>query len=454
MGMFDKILADPVEKEKKFSDFMTAMIPIVGPFLARSRMDKRQEKKQRAFTDSIDKYIDDDPLSRRVAERMLSRTGESTIPGIMAATEATRQAQDPGNMGNMGNVLMNTATKLQGRGVPGALNLAQVAHKQVQTPWKPEEGGRKIINFKMPDGSIKTATNAKEAEELVKQGGNIAGVTSAEPGLGWEAVSGSDIGLKGQAAGDSYFVKRDPKDPNKILEVKSADKMTVNVAAPDLGVFSDAKFGPALQEFRGYMTSYVNARENNKQLLKLIKPGTAGWGGAVASLGDRLKGAAEFIKSIPGGEQRAVAKYMTDPRMKGFISRISADGVDANRARALAVKIAYDIARSNNSTESGGRGITDADMEFAMQMVGMTGSPESFRQVMLDYDKRLEREYKSQAPLKYAELSSNEAGEAAIPEAHKQFYRDTFNFTGGDETEAKDPNAPMTEEEVRKALGL
>ena len=369
MGFFDQILNQQDEPDPRFSDYATAMIPFAGPFMARDRMKKRASKDYYDKADTIYKYVDDDPLSQRVASRMLTRTGEETLPGIQAATEATRQAQDPANMGNFGNVLMNTSTALQGRGVPGAVNLAAAGHKAFQTPWKPEEGQRKPMNF-TKGNQTKSTYSPEEAKQLVSAGWKFTGV--AEQQQNWTPALGSEIGFKGSAAKDDYMVVKD--DEGNITDFRKADNAP-NISVGGASINTPADLSQSILSFGNSVKATKQLTRVTGQLRDVISRnptgGVQGWSGVITGVVGKVLNVTDFMAGLGAEEKAIVDKYSGK-----WASKASQffPTEDQAMAESLMIQLGYSVARMNNmGTSGGGRGITDTDAERAdMQLAKMS----------------------------------------------------------------------------------
>lgn len=379
MGFFDRILNEPADREVKFSDFATAMIPFYGPFAAKKRMDNRQQRATDKKTDFIYNYVDNDPLSQRVASRMLTRTGEETIPGIQAATEAQRQAKDPSNMGNYGNVLMNTASALQSRGVQGAPYLAATAHKEFQTPWKPSEGGADIENFKLPDGSVVAAESLEQKRALIRGGAKKAGVASGDEEVPYVVKTGAELGYRIPGiAGDLFKIKYN-KD-GTIKDISSLSGMSVNVGGTSIVQPGDTS--AAVREYQGVLSSTEQAIGVIDNLTEVLdrnpEGGVSGMSGAVTNFISSVSNLAQFAISVD--DKKVGEKY--EDGFRKFASKYFPTA-DAALAQAQIVELGYALARVNNmGTSGGGRGITDADMQNALKQLGQMATVEDFKGVL------------------------------------------------------------------------
>jgi hypothetical protein len=379
--MWDKTLADPEQDKIGLRDFLTAMIPVAGPFMFKAKKDKKQEESYQKWLSDNMAYSDPSELGdmgQRVQERMLNRTGgELSTPGLMAATMMQREAQDPGNMGNFGNVAMRTATGMAAAGQTGAgANLAALAHKQFQTPWKPSEGGADIENFKLPDGTVVAATTPQEKVELIRKGGVKAGVASGEKEVPWSFASGAELGLQGREATGSFAIQRNPD--GTIKEVKSLGGMNVSVGGASVITPTDVSgtiinFGNSI---KGAGAAVQVIDDLTKTLDANPGGGITGWSGVATDFVGKVMNLAEFT-----AQDKAIGeKY--EAGFKRFASKYFPTE-DAAVAQAQVIELAYSLARINNmGTSGGGRGITDADMQYALKQLGTMSKVSDFKSVL------------------------------------------------------------------------
>lgn len=389
MGMFDKMFAPEDERKVTFADFATAMVPFVGPFMARNRLDKRAQKGYDNWLSDNLAYTDPSELGesgRQVQQRMLERTGgELSTQGLMAATAMQRAAQNPENQANLGNVLMETSNALAANGQPqAALTLGATAHKNYQTPWKPSESR---------SANVKRDTDT--GIPLTPQGTlmpNATGYTRADNvEVGDETQSGywiTKTGPNGELA-SREFVKQTAGERYR--------PGTVNVSMDGLdGILTKSDVSKSVLD----AGAKINAQKDTERvfaelssILKASPNGVTGWGGAITGFMGKAANLAGFL-------QQSTSRFNADGeseaavigRFTGDISKMIKEKfplVEQAKANSLIIGLAYAIARMNNmGTAGGGRGITDADMKFALQQLGASSTPEAMIKVLESEQRR------------------------------------------------------------------
>ena len=412
MGMFDKMFLNTPEQPKTtLAEGAMFMVPFLGPMGAFYSKDRRRKK---ALQDALDEqeqvsdYVDDNPLSQRVAQRMMNRTNQTSMPGVLGAHMLRQEMEKqtgPGGANNIGNAYTTAANRLGAQGyTEEATKLGAFANKNLQTPWKPEEGSSAIrdpatnLMRGRTDGKYLPNQKVYKAETRVVDDKQIEGYMANTTDENGE-VSFGDWVPGTTTEGDRY---------------SSKTNFTVGGSTIDVGsMFTDNERARKEEEFSGRISAFEEAQDDLSALQEIARPGTVGLGGAVMRFADRIYGG---IQAIPvGGNVFAFAanetnekgetsaevlqRYSSDQRFGAFVQALAKDGVDAQRAYSIAIRMAYTIARANNmGTAGGGRGITDADMKYALDQLGFSGSPEAFRAVLGDLNKRISREYHRSMP--------------------------------------------------------
>lgn len=347
MGMWDEAF-NRGEYKPTMKDALKAFIPVIGPILAaQGVLKKRQSAQDRWLTENM-AYTNPeelDPMGQRVQDRMLTRTGgELSVPGLMAATAMQRQAQDPENMGNFGNVAMNTSTDLAAAGqTEAAATLAQLAHKNFQTPWKPSDASDKM---KGP----------------------------------WTVVKGSDLGIEGKAASFPYKVRYNKDGTIQDVSGLGGQGMEVSVSS---NMVSKPDISQAVIGYKDSIVATQQAVQTLDELTGILEAnptgGVSGWSGVVTGVASKIMNLAEFTAQ----DKQIMGKY--EGALKNFASKYFPPELmqDRARAEAMTVELGYALARVNNmGTTGGGRGITDADMQFALKQLGSMGRVEDFKAVL------------------------------------------------------------------------
>lgn len=379
MGMWDQVF---MGNQRPSPNIGLALIPFIGPALAEALRRKQQASNEQQWTQENaafypDKDYSPDTLSGRIAQRMLQRTGgETTIPGIMAATAFQRQAQNPENMGNMGNIAMRAASDLAQTRPDLAVTMAQVAHKSLQTPWKLSEGGADVENFKLPNGKI-VAVSAPEAKQaLINAGAVKAGVASAEEQVPWTLQSGGQLGMVNQGALGNYAVQYN--DDGTIRDIKGMGGMNVSVSS---NVVTPTDVSGAVTGLIGNIGTTKQGIETIDSLAKILKAnpegGVSGWSGYVTDAISNVFNVAQFASK---SDIQILSKYS-----KALLAYAGKFFPTADRAKAESMinDLGYAVARMNNmGTSGGGRGITDADMQYALQQLGAMSKVSDFLGVL------------------------------------------------------------------------
>lgn len=388
MGMWDETFAKK-SGPPGIGTMLTSMIPIVGPIAAIVMDSNRRKKEEQQWYDENaafypDKDYSPDTLSGRIAQRMLTRTGgETTIPGIMAATALSRQAKNEENQGNFGNVAMAAAVDLAKTRPDLAAQMAMIAHKNLQTPWKPSEGKsvRRDENTGVP---------------LTPEGvlaPNAVGYVKADN------VEQGDETLSG------YWVTKTDENGN------IADRQLVtNAKGPrykpgEVNVKVDAGIGMAMdnegvrKEIIGLGGSINEFKDQSRQTKDLIgildrnpSGGVTGWSGIVTEFAGKGLNLAQFMTGLgskinANGETEQAVMGRWVGKLNGLASKLPIN--DQAMANSIIIQVAYTLARTNNmGTAGGGRGITDNDMEYAMQQLASATTPEAFKKVLIQSQRR------------------------------------------------------------------
>src|SRR5574343_1925907 len=138
MGMWDDVNSPQYRPKLTAMDMLKMMVPIVGPFATifqkereKNKFYQQYQEQEGAFPEGKD--YSPDTMTGRIAQRMYERTGgETTIPGIMSATDIQRDAQDPENQQNFGNILIAASSEIAKKRPDVGAKLAMMAHKNFQ----------------------------------------------------------------------------------------------------------------------------------------------------------------------------------------------------------------------------------------------------------------------------------------------------------------------------------
>lgn len=388
MGMWDDVNAPQYKPRLSGWDMLKMMVPIVGPIATifqkereREKFYKQYQEQEGAFPEGKD--YSPDTLSGRIAQRMLERTGgETTIPGIMTATAIQRAAKDPENQQNFGNILMAASAQLAQKRPDVAAKLAMMAHQNFQTPWKPSEakGTRMDSNTGIPlmaDGTLKPNSTGYIKDDNVEEGD----VTKS----GYWVTKTDD---KGQIAERNFITN---------AQGPRYKPGAVNVDLGNLGsLISDSDISKQIVDFGNGLNAYQDMSRSIGDIKTILKNnpngGVTGWSGIVtefvgkaANLGEFLGGLTTRFNDDGQSEAQVVGKF--GGRLKELAARLPVN--DQAAANSLVIQLAYAIARANNmGNASGGRGITDNDMEYAVRQLGAASTPEAFMKVLEETERR------------------------------------------------------------------
>jgi hypothetical protein len=380
MGMLDRMFAPEADKRATLSDFALAMLPIAGPFLARDKRDRRANKHYQRWLSENAAYTDPNELGemgQRVQQRMLTRTGgELSTPGLMAATSLKRNAENE-KTGNFGNVLMNTTTDLAAAGdTNSAMRLGAIAHKDYQTPWKPSEGGADIENYKFPDGSFKATADPRLKAEWIQNGAIKAGTAPVENEVPWEIKGGHQLGMQNKGALGNYAVQYN--SDGSIRDIKTMGGQQIDISS---NMVTPSDLSGAVMGFTSSIAATQQSTRAIDQMLDNLDRnptgGVTGWSGLMSNVVGKVMNVAQFLspqdKSVLGKYENALVSFGRKYFPTG----------DEALMRSSIIELGYALARINNmGTAGGGRGITDADMQFALQQLGSMGAVEDFRGVL------------------------------------------------------------------------
>lgn len=372
-GFFDDIFSQSTKTPFTRGERLASHLPL-GIFGAYAHRHFREKKMQ----EELEKAAA--PKSA-VGERMLSRAREEgfdSIPAMLAAKQYSKQAE--ANPNNVGNAMMNTSNWLAANGYTDqAAALGVFAHKNVQTPWKPSEAGTDVENFKLSDGTVVAAESPEQKRALIKGGAIKAGVASGDPEVPWVTKTGAELGYQHpQLAGDLFKVKYN-KD-GTIKDISSLSGMSVSVGGTSINTPGDIS-----QTIRDYQGAIATTQQSVGVLDNLYKTleqnpggGVSGLSGVVTSFVGSLTNLAEF--AISADDKKIGEKY--EKSFMGMARKYFPTGSQAT-AEAQIVELAYALARINNmGTSGGGRGITDADMQYALKQLGSMSNVEDFKGVL------------------------------------------------------------------------
>jgi hypothetical protein len=298
----------------------------------------------------------------------------------------------------MGNIAAMAATQLSQSDPAAGSKLAQVAHKQFQTPWKPSEGGVNAENFQFPDGKVVTLTDPKAKQAALAQGAVQVGIS--QPDKEQEIVMGADIGVGGSAAQDAFAVERNAQ--GKITSVKKLDNAPkINVSSSSegsdiSGLISDKEISDQIVGAGAKINALKDTERVFSELEGILKTnpyGVTGWGGAITGFAGKAASLAGFIQQAStrvnaNGEPETAVIGRYGGQINEYVKKNFPVTAQA-QAQALTINLAYAIARMNNmGTAGGGRGITDADMEYALKQLGASSTPEAMLKVLESEKKR------------------------------------------------------------------
>lgn len=374
-GMFDDILRRQPEEGWTVGEKLTgAMIPVLGLVGAYGHRKWREKKAQEAIE------AENAPKSD-VGRRMLIRAqqeGFESIPAMIAAKQYSKQAGIYPD--NPGNAMAATANWMSSQGYPDeGLQLARVSHKELQTPWKPSEAGLDDQNYKLPDGSLVMASSPEKKRALEAQGAVKAGVASAEKEVPWQVKSGVELGFKTPGISGDLFKVQYNSD-GTIKDIVNLAGMRVNVGGTSIVTPGDTSSS---------VKAYQEAIAGSGQVLHTIDSltevldrnpggGVSGLSGVVTNFVSNVSNLAQF--ALTADDKQIGAKYE-----KGILQFASKyfPTADAASAQAQIIELAYALARMNNmGTSGGGRGITDADMQYALKQLGQMATVEDFKGVL------------------------------------------------------------------------
>ena len=371
MGLFDSMFAPDSKDLREYlttSEKMQSAIPIYGPLAALYKGGKRKAAAEKE--DSVYDYVDpEDPLSGRVAERMLSRTGEETIPGMMAATGVQReQAAGKG----MFDAFADTGAKLTQKGYANiGVPLAAFAEKSLPKPAAQSEAA----NAKL-DADSNLARNPKTGAYLPNQ--KVFKKDSRT--VGENTIEGYRQNTT-DAEGNPTFGDWVPGTTTEGTRYSS--KTNVNVGGTDFTGLAKLLQEPGTraqtEAWSGFLTQTIKTNNSINDFKELAKKnpggGLTGASGWLTEWAGRGKNLTQFFKGISGnvnaqGESEAAVLGRYSSGLDGYVSKYFPTG-DQAIAKSIIVELAYSLARANNmGTAGGGRGITDADMKWAMDQLG------------------------------------------------------------------------------------
>jgi hypothetical protein len=433
MGMWDQLFNEG-DAEPSALDYAKAFIPVAGPIMAMSGLKKKKSAaRNRWLTDNL-AYTNPEELpelGQRVQQRMLSRTGgELSEPGLIAATAMRRAANDPRNMGNIGNVAMQTSSALAAAGQPSAALRAGVyAHENLQTPWKLSEGGAEIENFYNPKtGHRVSVSNPAAKDALIANGYQKVGV--GDPPKNTRRVTGRDLGMAGDAANDVYEQEDyDPSFPNPTTrKLDNATKVSLH-NYPESAI---ENADPILREFEGTVGAAMQMRHDLAGLKANTTASTIGLPGAITRIAETGMGIGEYAVSLGRSpEEKQVIQSAIQP-LTALAQRFSMEGIPAALSNYYVISLAYAIARRHNmGTLGGGRGITDADMKYA---VGQLQSAKSVRALnaVLDAEEKLQDQIVDIAyQSKRAYFQDPSDIRLGTIDAHYNMYKSKYGAGGG-----------------------
>ena len=397
MGMWDETFAKQ-PSPPGIGTMLTSMVPIVGPIAAILMDSNRRKKEAQQWYDENAAYYPDkdyspDTMSGRIAQRMLERTGgETTIPGIMASTAISRQAKNPENQNNFGNVAMSASFDLAKNRPDLATQMAMLAHKNLQTPWKPSEGKqvRRDENTGIPltpEGLLAPNAVGYVKADNVEEG--------EETKSGYWVTKTDDKG----SIVDRQFVTN-AKGPRY-----KPGNVSVQVDAGLGKVFTKEQVGKEIIGFGSSLNEYKDQERQAADLVGILDRnpggGVTGWSGIVTEFAGKAANLGQFMATL---KTRLTASGEDEAQVVGrFVGRLNeiANKLPINdqaMANSIIIQMAYTLARTNNmGTAGGGRGITDNDMEYAIKQLASATTPEAFKKVLIQSQRRAAYKLKDMA---------------------------------------------------------
>ena len=382
-GMFDRLLNETPEKGWSTGERIAAAFPL-GIFGAFAHRKYRENRDAPQYDPMFQDPSQLDPLGQRVQQRMLERSGGNlTTPGFMAQNMLTQEAR---TAPRMANAYDSASQRLMAAGqVDAGSKLGMYGNKAYGAPIKPEEGQLKPLNF-TKNGEVKSTYDLNEAKSWVADGWKYTGV--ADQGKAGKLVSGAELGMTGVDAQDSYLVEYN--DNGTIKSLQSANqkpKTTVSVGGAQL--YSPSDTSGAARDFGNSIKASSEAISVINGLEDILKRnpegGVTGYSGLITQFAGTFNTVTDFVASLGGEEKSLVNGYTGD--FKQFAKKVFPTA-DQALAEALTVELGYSLARINNmGTSGGGRGITDADMKFALRQLATYSSPADMLKV-LGYQKR------------------------------------------------------------------
>lgn len=178
-----------------------------------------------------------------------------------------------------------------------------------------------------------------------------------------------------------------PLPPSVAATVGLPPGMTVG-QAEEMGLFASelAEDPKVVREVRQNVAATNTALKEIAQLSEMIDARSIGLSGSIArgiaSASAQMEAIAEGMGiSLSEMAPQALANH---PSIRRGIEEEIGDGPKANVIRSRMADLAYSIA----SAREGGK-LSTSDVEFALQSLGNSGDPESFRQTLTDLGERL-----------------------------------------------------------------